>query len=47
VKSFVAASGRTEDAVGYLPMKARNRDMAVVLDRKTGDIVGIVPVNPW
>jgi hypothetical protein len=30
-----------------LPMKARNRDMAVVVDRKTGDIVGIVPVNPW
>jgi hypothetical protein len=47
IKSFVAASGRTEDAIGFLPMKARNRDMAVVVDRKTGDIVGIVPVNPW
>jgi hypothetical protein len=47
VRSFVAASGRAEDAVGYLPMKARNRDMAVVVDRKTGDVVGIVPVNPW
>jgi len=47
VKSFVAASGRAEDAVGYLPMKARNRDMAVVVDRKTGDVLGIVPVNPW
>jgi hypothetical protein len=47
VRSFVAASGRAEDAMGYLPMKARNRDMAVVVDRKTGDVVGIVPVNPW
>ena len=47
VKSFVAASGRAEDTVGYLPMRGRNRDMAVVVDRKTGDIVGIVPVNPW
>jgi hypothetical protein len=47
VRAFVVASGRAEDAVGYLPMKARNRDMAVVVDRKTGDIVGIVPVNPW
>ena len=31
-------------------MNARTRDMAVVVDRKTGDIVGIVgivPVNPW
>ena len=47
IKSFVTASGRTEDAVGFVPMKARNRDMAVVVDKKTGDIVGIVPVNPW
>jgi hypothetical protein len=41
------ASGRAEDTIGFLPMKARNKDMAVVVDRKTGDIVGIVPVNPW
>jgi hypothetical protein len=47
IKSFVTGSGRTEDAIGFLPMKARNRDMAVVVDRKSGDIVGIVPVNPW
>ena len=47
VKSFVTTSGRAEDAMGFLPMKARNKDMAVVVDKGTGDIVGIVPVNPW
>jgi len=47
IKSFVTGSGRAEDTIGFLPMKARNRDMAVVVDKKTGDIVGIVPVNPW
>jgi hypothetical protein len=47
IKSFIAESGRAEDAIGFLPMSARNRDMAVVVDRKAGDIVGIVPVNPW
>lgn len=47
IKSFISGSGRAEDAIGYLPMKARNRDMAVVVELKTGDIVGIVPVNPW
>ena len=41
------ASGRAEDTIGFLPMKARNQDMAVVVDKKSGDIVGIVPVNPW
>jgi hypothetical protein len=47
IRSLVAASGRAEDAVGFLPMKARNRDMAVVLDLKTGEVIGILPVYPW
>ena len=47
IRAFVAASGRAEDAMGFLPMKARNRDMAVVVDTKTGEIVGILPVYPW
>ena len=47
IRAFVAAAGRAEDTIGFLPMKARNRDMAVVVDRKTGDIVGILPVHPW
>ena len=40
-------AGRTEDAVGFLPMKARIKDMTVLVDKRTGDIVGIVPVYPW
>jgi hypothetical protein len=47
IRSLVASSGRAEDGIGFVPMKARNQDMAVVLDKKTGDIVGVVPVNPW
>ena len=47
IRSFVAGSGRAEEAMGFVPMKARNQDMAVVVDRKSGDIVDIVPVNPW
>ena len=47
IRSFVAGSGRAEDAVGFLPMKARNRDMTVIVDGKTGDVVGILPVYPW
>jgi hypothetical protein len=47
IRAFVAASGRAEDAVGFLPMKARNRDMAVAVDVKTGEVVGILPVYPW
>jgi hypothetical protein len=47
IRSFAAGSGRAEAAVGFVPMKARNRDMAVVVDVKTGDVVGILPVYPW
>lgn len=47
IRAFVADSGRIGDTIGYLPMKARNRDMAVVVDLKSGDVVGILPVEPW
>ena len=47
IRSFVAGTGRAEETLGFLPMKARNRDMAVVVDLKTGDVAGIVPVHPW
>jgi hypothetical protein len=47
IRAFLADSGRTEESVAFLPMKARNRDMTVLVDRKTGDVVGIVPVYPW
>ena len=47
IRSFVAASGRAEDTVGFLPMKARDKDMAVVVDSKSGEFVGILPVHPW
>jgi hypothetical protein len=47
IRSFVAGSGRAEEAFGFVPMRARNRDMAVVVDIKTGDVAAILPVYPW
>lgn len=47
IRAFVAASGQAEDAIGFLPMKTRNQDMSVVVEIKSGDIVGILPVYPW
>jgi hypothetical protein len=47
IRSFLGAAGRAEDTVGFLPMKARNKDMTVLVDSKTGDVVGIVAVYPW
>ena len=47
IRAFVSTSGHAESALGYVPLKARNRDMAVVLDTKSGDVIGIIPVYPW
>lgn len=47
VNAFVAAHGNGARSLGYLPAKARNRDFAVVVDRKTGEVVGYLPIYPW
>lgn len=44
---FVAANGNGARSLGYLPVKARNRDFAAVVDRGTGEIVGYLAVDPW
>lgn len=47
VRGFFDTSGRAEGSVGYLPARARNQDYAVIVDRKTGEIVGSLRINPW
>ena len=47
IRAFVDTSGRAENTLGYVPLKARNRDMSVILDKKSGDVIGIIPVYPW
>lgn len=47
VTQFVAAHGEGKRSLGYVPAKARNRDFSVIVDRKTGEVVGYLPINPW
>lgn len=47
VTQFVAAHAQDGQSLGYLPVKARNKDFAAVVDRKTGAIVGYLAVQPW
>lgn len=39
--------GRTLEDTRYLPLKARKRDYSVLLDAKTGGVVGYLPIVPW
>lgn len=43
----LAKLGRRDDDTRFLPLKARNRDMTVLLDAKTGAVAGFAKVNPW
>ena len=47
VQSFVATSGRSDASMGFVPVRARNEDLAAVVDRKTGAVVGYLAIRPW
>ena len=46
IDQFVGEHGR-DRSLGYVPVKARNKDFSAVVDRKTGEIVGYLAINPW
>jgi hypothetical protein len=43
----VASTGKPEASLGYLPMRAGKRDLTVIVDRATGDVLDVSPVLPW
>ncbi len=45
VSAFVNAHGAGR-VMGYVPVRARNRDFSAVVDRKTGEIIGYLPIVP-
>ena len=47
IDKAVKETGRGDDGLRFLPLKARNQDQAVLLDAKTGAIAGFARVNPW
>jgi hypothetical protein len=47
VSAFFANTPIDATAVGYLPLRARSKDMVVVVQRADGKIIGIIPVDPW
>ncbi len=46
VNAFVAEHGAGHD-LGYVPVRARNQDFTAVVDRRSGEVVGYLPLNPW
>lgn len=47
ISAWLRDHGRTDDQVVYQGLKARSQDMAVILDAKTAEVIGIAPFKPW
>ena len=44
---LVAKSGKPEQALAFLPMRAGKSDLAVLVDTQRGDVVDIANLRPW
>jgi len=47
IGAWLLAHGRTERDTVFQGLKARSRDMAVMLDANTAAVIGIAPFRPW
>ncbi|MEO8344265.1 MAG: TfpX/TfpZ family type IV pilin accessory protein [Betaproteobacteria bacterium] len=46
VARFVARSGKPVEALVYLPLRSRTDDMAIVLGKFEGEVLGVLALNP-
>jgi hypothetical protein len=47
VDRAIESAGRAEADLRYLPLRAGKQDVAVLLDAKTGDVLGYAALDPW
>jgi hypothetical protein len=47
IDAWVAASGKPEAELRYLPLAARHGDMTVIVAAASGDVLGVLPIDPW
>jgi hypothetical protein len=43
----IQASGRAESAVGFVPLRAKFQDQAVLLGKSDGEVLALLEVDPW
>jgi hypothetical protein len=47
IDAAIASSGRPEEQLRYLPLRAPARDGAVLVDVSTGEVLKVVSLTPW
>ncbi len=43
VKTF----GQGSDHLAFLPVRARKQDLSAIIDRRSGNIIEVLPIDPW
>ena len=46
VESLASSSGKSVDGMVYLPLRTRTGEMAIVLGKAEGEVIGVLTVNP-
>ncbi|HEY2628972.1 MAG TPA: TfpX/TfpZ family type IV pilin accessory protein [Usitatibacter sp.] len=47
IDEAIAATGRKEGEVAFIPMRAGKKDLTVFVDKATGDVLEITSLVPW
>jgi hypothetical protein len=47
VRGYLDSAGRPQDSVKYLPLRAQNKDAAVLIDAVSGAPLEILLIEPW
>jgi hypothetical protein len=47
IDNALHASGRVESDVGFVPLRAKFQDQAVLLGKSDGKVLALLEVNPW
>jgi hypothetical protein len=47
IDKAVAATGKPEPAIGFIPLRSGKTDLSVIVDRASGDVLQVSPVKPW
>jgi hypothetical protein len=47
IDELIKKLGLPEDRLGYLPLVAKNRDVAFIVDAETGAPLDVIDVDPW
>ena len=47
IDDAVARSGRNEADLGYLPLRAKYKDQAVLVRQSDGQVMAVLPMRPW